>query len=98
MIGCKYCFIYFRNQVIPSIILIITTIFNDEFPTYETDGKFSIRIQEMTENRVSEVKIYHAQNICHNRDVRCDVTGLRIYLCGWQEIKNFACLSMKAQL
>ena len=33
-----------------------------------------------------------------NRDVRRDVTGLRIYLCGGQEIKNFACLSMKAQL
>ena len=32
------------------------------------------------------------------RDVRRDVTGLRIYLCGWQEIKNFACLSMKTQL
>ena len=32
------------------------------------------------------------------RDVRRDVTGLRIYLCGWQEIKNFDCLSMKAEL
>ena len=33
-----------------------------------------------------------------NRDVHHDVTGLRIYLSGWQEIKNFYCLSMKAQL
>jgi hypothetical protein len=46
-------------------IIIIATIFNEECPTYETDSKFSIRIQEMTENRVSEVKKHHAQNVCH---------------------------------
>jgi len=35
--------------VTPSIILIVTTIFNDEFSTYEIDGKFSVRKQEMAE-------------------------------------------------
>jgi len=51
--------------VTPSIILIVTTIFNDEFSTYEIDGKFSVRKQEMPENLVSEVKKNHVQNICH---------------------------------
>ena len=53
------------------IIIIIATIFNEECPTYETDSKFSIRIQEMTENRVSEVKKDHAQNMSrHNKTTK----------------------------
>ena len=42
--------------------------------------------------------VYKRTRYFHYRDVRRDVTDLRIYLCGWQEIKNFDCLSMKAQL
>ena len=51
--------------------IIIATIFNEECPTYETDGKFSMCIQEMTENRVSEVKKDHAQNMSrHNKTTK----------------------------
>ena len=57
--------------MIPSIIIIIGTIFNDDFPTHETDGKCSIRIQEMTENRLLEVKmIMHIIYFTSQQDVK----------------------------
>ena len=60
----------------------------------------SLKMQKKSIKGEKHNRHRHTQSLrsTHNRDVRRDVTGLRIYLCGGQEIKIFACLSMKAQL